>query len=50
MSDAALLLGIAAVGLASQAAGLETGHLLIALAVVCAGVFVGVGLGKVLRR
>lgn len=45
-----LFAGIVAAGLAARGAGLDTENVAIAFAVVAVGVFLGVALGKVVRR
>ncbi len=45
-----LFAGIVAAGLAARGAGLDTENLMIAFAVVAVGVFLGVALGKFVRR
>jgi len=45
-----LFAGIVAAGLAARGAGLDTENVAIAFAVVAVGVFLGVALGKLLRR
>lgn len=45
-----LFVGIVVAGLAAQGAGLDTQNVVIAFAVVAVGVFLGVGLGKVVLR